>query len=88
MNDVTANAKYSISTLPTLVFFRKQQQFLVYEGDLTNESQVLRWLTSPEVFDVKDEIEEVNRKMLEKILQDNDFVAVYFCEYSFAVNRR
>ncbi len=54
---------------------------MLYEGDLNNEADVLRWLTSNEVFNIKDEIEEVNRKMLEKILEDNDFVAVYFCKY-------
>ena len=32
----------------------------------------------------KDEIEEVNRKMLEKLLEENEFVAVYFCKYSIA----
>lgn len=62
-----------------MAFFRKQQQFMLYEGDLNNEAEVLRWLTSNEVFNIKDEIEEVNRKMLEKLLEDNDFVAVYFC---------
>ena len=41
---------------------------------------MLRWLTSNEVFNIKDEIEEVSRKMLEKLLEDNDFVAVYFCK--------
>lgn len=53
---------------------------MVFEGDLTNEEEVLKWLTSNDVFNVQDEIEEVNRKMLEKILNDNDFVAVYFCK--------
>lgn len=38
------------------------------------------WLTSQDVFEIKDEIEEVNRKMLEKLLDENDFVAVYFCK--------
>lgn len=80
VNDMTANNKYGIQTLPTLAFFRKQQTFMVFEGDLTNEEEVLKWLTSNDVFNVQDEIEEVNRKMLEKILNDNDFVAVYFCK--------
>ncbi|CAG2167574.1 unnamed protein product, partial [Oppiella nova] len=40
----------------------------------------LKWLTSNDVFEIKDEIEEVNRKMLDKLLNDNDFVAVYFYE--------
>ncbi|XP_017491671.1 PREDICTED: protein disulfide-isomerase A5-like [Rhagoletis zephyria] len=80
VNDIAANNKYNIQKLPVLAFFRKQQQFMLYEGDLNNEADVLRWLTSNEVFNIKDEIEEVNRKMLEKILEDNDFVAVYFYE--------
>ena len=58
---------------------------MVYEGDLHNEEAVLKWLTSNDVFNIKDEIEEVNRKMLEKILNDNDFVAVYFCMFIIIV---
>ena len=36
-----------------------------------------------DVFETKDEIEEVNRKLLEKLLDENEFVAVYFCKFSF-----
>jgi hypothetical protein len=42
--------------------------------------KVLEWLTSQDVFELKGEIEEVNRKMLEKLLDENDFVAVFFGE--------
>ena len=45
--------------------------------------RILEWLTSQDVFETKDEIEEVNRKMLEKLLDENEFVAVYFCKYSW-----
>ena len=55
---------------------------MFYEGDLFDEEKVLKWLTSNDVFELKDEIEEVNRKMLEKILSDNDFVAVLFCKHN------
>merc|ERR1719373_1004183 len=41
---------------------------------------ILSWLTSQDVFETKDEIEEVNRKLLEKLLDENEFVAVYFYE--------
>ena len=34
-----------------------------------------------DVFETKDEIEEVNRKLLEKLLDENEFVAVYFCKF-------
>lgn len=47
-------------------------------GDLLNEQKVLAWLTSNENIELKDEIEEVNRKMLDKLLDENDFVAVFF----------
>lgn len=59
---------------------------MFYEGDLFDEEKVLKWLTSNDVFELKDEIEEVNRKMLEKILSDNDFVAVLFCKYNITFN--
>lgn len=60
--------------------------FVLNIGDLLDETTVLNWLTSQEVFQLKDEIEEVNRKMLDKILDENDFVVVYFCKcFSFQV---
>jgi len=54
---------------------------IFFSGDLLDEDRVLSWLTSQDVFEIKDEIEEVNRKMLDKLLEENEFVAVYFCEY-------
>ena len=47
---------------------------------MKDEERVLAWLTSQDVFEIKDEIEEVNKKMLEKLLDENDFVAVLFCK--------
>ena len=64
------------------VFYRRQDA-VTFEGDLTNDEAILNWLTSQEVFSIGDEIEEVNRKMLEKLLEENDFVAVYFCKLSY-----
>ena len=58
----------------------RRQDAVTFEGDLTNDEAILNWLTSQEVFSIGDEIEEVNRKMLEKLLEENDFVAVYFCK--------
>ena len=56
-----------------------------FDGDLMDGERILEWLTSQDVFETKDEIEEVNRKMLEKLLDENEFVAVYFCKYSISV---
>ncbi|XP_045447180.1 uncharacterized protein LOC123655408 isoform X3 [Melitaea cinxia] len=74
-----AAAKYNIVNIPSLVYFRKRTP-MFYDGDLHQVDRVLQWLTSQEVFELKNEIEEVNRKMLDKLLEENEFLAVYFYE--------
>ncbi|XP_064114210.1 uncharacterized protein LOC135220720 isoform X2 [Macrobrachium nipponense] len=81
INDPDAALRFNILHTPALVYFRKKTP-LVYDGDLLDEEKVFSWLTSQDVFEIKDEIEEVNRKMLEKLLDENDFVAVFFYEDS------
>lgn len=63
-----------------MVYFRKKEP-LIYDGDLTQEGKILSWLTSQDVFVLKNEIDEVNKKMLDKLLDENEFLAVFFCEY-------
>lgn len=53
---------------------------MLYDGDLHQHDRILTWLTSQDVFEIKNEIEEVNRKMLDKLLEENEFLAVYFCK--------
>lgn len=50
-------------------------------GDLMDEENVLDFLTSLEAMDLPDRIEDVNAKILLKIVEDTDYVAVLFCEY-------
>ncbi|XP_021208947.1 uncharacterized protein LOC114253198 isoform X3 [Bombyx mandarina] len=76
-----AAAAHNIINIPSLVYFRKQVPML-YDGDLHQVDKVLQWLTSQDVFEIKNEIEEVNRKMLDKLLEENEFLAVYFYEKS------
>lgn len=45
-----------------------------------DEENVLDFLTSLEAMDLPDRIEEVNAKILTKIVEDTDFVAVLFCK--------
>lgn len=54
---------------------------MLYDGDLHQHDRILTWLTSQDVFEIKNEIEEVNRKMLDKLLEENEFLAVYFCMF-------
>ncbi|XP_070499227.1 uncharacterized protein hlk isoform X4 [Chironomus tepperi] len=72
--------KYEVTNIPSLVYFRKQVPML-YDGDLHQYDKVLAWLTSQDVFEIKNEIEEVNRKMLDKLLDENEFLTVYFFEH-------
>lgn len=46
-----------------------------------DEENVLDFLTSLEAMDLPDRIEEVNAKILDKIVEDTEFVAVLFCEF-------
>uniref|UniRef100_A0A8D8UME7 Thioredoxin domain-containing protein n=2 Tax=Cacopsylla melanoneura TaxID=428564 RepID=A0A8D8UME7_9HEMI len=79
ISDVEAAGKYNIINLPSLIYFRKQVP-LLYDGDLHDEEKILTWLTSQDVFEIKNEIEEVNRRMLDKLLEENEFVTVFFYE--------
>ncbi|XP_045469598.1 uncharacterized protein LOC123677131 isoform X2 [Harmonia axyridis] len=74
-----AAADQGLHTLPALMYFRKKTP-MVYDGDLTQANRILDWLTSQDVFEIKNEIEEVNKKMLEKLLEENEFVTVFFYE--------
>ncbi|XP_057665662.1 uncharacterized protein LOC130899613 isoform X4 [Diorhabda carinulata] len=76
-----AAADQGLHTLPALMYFRKKKP-MVYDGDLSQADRVLEWLTSQDVFEIKNEIEEVNKKMLEKLLEENEYVTVFFYELS------
>lgn len=56
-------------------------QIYLLIGDLMDEESVLDFLTSLEAMDLPDRIEEVNQKILGKIIEDTEYVAVLFCEY-------
>lgn len=63
-------------------FVASKQIPMLYDGDLHQHDKILTWLTSQDIFEIKNEIEEVNRKMLDKLLEENEFLAVYFCKYT------
>lgn len=48
-----------------------------------DEENVLDFLTSLEAMDLPDRIEEVNARILDKIVQETDYVAVLFCKLIF-----
>lgn len=71
--------KIGIKSFPQMVFFRNRDP-LHYTGDLEDEDEVLAWLTDENTLEIPGRIEEVNMKMLEKILTENDHVVVFFCK--------
>lgn len=64
----------------------RKQVPVLYDGDMHQHDKVITWLTSQDVFEIKNEIEEVNRKMLDKLLEENEFLSVFFCEFSMYIH--
>ncbi|XP_017050302.1 uncharacterized protein LOC108094296 isoform X12 [Drosophila ficusphila] len=77
INDKRLAKQYGIKNFPALTYFREKEP-IIYDGDLMDEEGVLDFLTSLEAMDLPDRIEEVNSKILQKIIEDTDFVAVLF----------
>lgn len=56
-----------------------------FKGDLDDEDELLKWLTSEDTLDIPDTIEQINQKMLSKLIENNDFVVVLFSTSTFAL---
>lgn len=76
--------RYSIKTFPALVYFRNGNP-LIFEGDLQNEQSVLEWLIDDDNRELADEIEEVNDRMLERLMQESPLLCVFFCKMIFFI---
>lgn len=74
--------RYSIKTFPALVYFRNGNP-LLFEGDMQNEQSVLEWLIDDDNRELADEIEEVNERMLERLLDESSLLVVFFCKCFF-----
>ena len=70
-----------MDTYPALVFFKDGVPNL-YEGDLGVEEEVLDWLTEMKV---ESHIELITRPMLETMVEETQYLAVFFCEYRLLV---
>jgi hypothetical protein len=60
---------------PSLVYFENKVPS-IFEGDLLDEDQVLEWLVYQKL---EDTIENINREMLNLMIQTKDYMAVIFC---------
>lgn len=83
-NQTPCNYAYQIFIIAAAILinfdFHREKEPIIYEGDLMDEEGVLDFLTSLEAMDLPDRIEEVNAKILGKIIEETDYVAVLFCK--------
>lgn len=49
---------------------------------------MLEWLIDDDNRELADEIEAVNDRMLERLLEESPFLAVFFCESEFTFHPR
>ena len=72
----TSSLKLKVELYDSFKIFR----FIL--GDQKDESAVLDWLLDADNRELDDAIESVNEKMLVKLLQTTQFMAVFFCKYN------
>lgn len=53
---------------------------LLFEGDMNNEQSVLEWLIDDANRELADEIEEVNDRMLDRLMNESPLLCVFFCK--------
>lgn len=54
---------------------------LLFEGDLQNEESMLEWLIDDDNRELADEIEAVNDRMLERLMDESPLLVVFFCMF-------
>lgn len=66
--------KYGATEFPILIYFENGIGSM-FEGDLSEEEEVLQWLIQQRT---EDRIELITRVMLESLVEDTQYLAVYF----------
>ena len=78
INDKELAEDYSLSSLPSLVFFRREIP-IVYAGDLTDEHEMLEWMIkNKSSADDEDVLEMVDAEQLEIMVDNVDNLLVFF----------
>eukprot|EP00095_Tigriopus_kingsejongensis_P009527 maker-scaffold561_size136864-snap-gene-0.22 protein:Tk09527 transcript:maker-scaffold561_size136864-snap-gene-0.22-mRNA-1 annotation:"GL10978" len=77
INDKRLAKSYGIKRFPALTFFR-DGELTVFEGDLTDEDEVLEFLTSENLLIIPGKIEDVNAEALSKIIKEQKYVTALF----------
>ena len=80
--DASFAEEVGVDSFPALVFFKDGVPNL-YEGDLAVEEEVLDWLTEMKV---ENHIELITRPMLETMVEETQYLAVFFCKINISEN--
>ena len=82
---IVERAGLDAGSLPSLVFYCDGGVPNLFEGDLTAEEEVLDWVIEMKV---EHHVENVNRRMLEDLITNTQYLAAYFGVYdSFSIYR-
>ena len=68
--------QHDVRSFPALGLFRNGD-FVSYEGDLENEFGILEWITDKKTLELPGKIEEVNHRMLEKLIEIESDILVF-----------
>ena len=69
---------FSLASIPSLVFFRREIP-IVYQGDMTDEQEMLEWMIkNKSSADDDDVLEMVDETQLEIMVENVDNLLVYF----------
>ena len=71
--------KHQLTKFPTLGIYRNEE-FLVYDGDLEDKEATLNWLNDIDNLKIVGKIEEVNTKLLAYLYESEDNLVVLFYE--------
>ena len=74
MSDAAEAKEYGIDTLPSVLYFENKIPSL-YDEDLNNENELLEWLIEQKTTDT---IEHVTEEILEFLIEDEEYLAVFF----------
>ena len=74
VSDAEEAKEYGIDTLPTVLYFENRIPS-VYDEDLNDENALLDWLIEQKTTDT---IEKVTEEILEFLIEDEEYLAVFF----------
>ena len=69
------------TSIHSITVFYKDGTPNLFDGDIAAEEEVLDWLIE---MNVENHIELITRPMLENMVEEIQYLAVYFCKYIFS----